>query len=368
MVPSCCRCRGNSDEPMTSIAECFRVLDSRRPGTARFQRTVSKGSPTHLDKAADMELEEETEAEGIDYRCLLRGNQTALVRGTKDFAPDGSERQNSALVESRNALYQVLREERRASKRTLSEAIWHHHSKTAEVTLHRGTHFQVIGTTVDKTLRLLPEEALFMLERNALTLRYLGGIVSVQHGYNLLLDDAGMSMNVYQIYAYLKRLGYIVLRSRPKPTVPQYHSPVMAVVQYARDFIIRWMRWLFGHWLSPTWPLVKLRTCRLAGDIYKQLQVVPRVSISSVSRPVSTSTLPFIVFDVYKPRTGFRKSNPGPPNFRVVAQRASDGLPDYNLLRNLFDHTEEGVQLKVGIVDGGNVSFLSLYEPKPSPF
>ncbi|TPX66048.1 hypothetical protein SpCBS45565_g04728 [Spizellomyces sp. 'palustris'] len=335
---------------------------------AGLQRTVSKGSPTRLEKGVDMKLEEETEAESIDYRWLLRGTQTALIRGTKDFAPDGSERQNSALVESRNALYQVLQEERRASKRTLSEATWHPNSKTAEVTLHRGTHFQVIGTTVDTTLRLLPEEALFMLERNALTLRYLGGIVSVQHGYNLLLDDAGMSMDVYQVYAYLKRLGYIVLRSRPKRTVSQSHSPAMAVVQYATSFITRWMQWLFGGWLSPTWPLVKLSTCRFAGDIYRQLQVVPRVSISSVSRPPSTNTPPYMVFDVYKPRTGFRKSNPGPPNFRVVAQRASDGLPDYNLLRDFFDHTEEGVQLKVGIVDGGNVSFLSLYEPKPSPF
>ncbi|KAJ3276141.1 hypothetical protein HK104_003718 [Borealophlyctis nickersoniae] len=65
---------------------------------------------------AEAEDKDILEDEVVDYSVLLSGaSQTTLVRGTKDYAPDGSERQRTAIESSRAALQQVLLEERRAS-------------------------------------------------------------------------------------------------------------------------------------------------------------------------------------------------------------------------------------------------------------
>ncbi|KAI8823696.1 uncharacterized protein EV422DRAFT_565621 [Fimicolochytrium jonesii] len=347
---------------------------------------------------------------GVDYRWLLSQDsktQAPILRGTKEFGPDGSNAQSKALEESRNALHTILQEERRASSRSMNEAEWDPHHCVARVTVQRGTYYQAAGTTVGSDLYLLPEEALFMIERNAMMLTYRGGLCSMQQAFDLLvgLEDVGgdmVDMDGYQVYAYLKRLGYAVLRTHLPPflrpvrakrrigpssttvsTRPSF-SVLATIGSFGRLFN-RLIGWLLAWWLprrsTPHWPIVDLRRCRYSTDVFRQLQIIPRLNVEkptipaaaapSSSPPAPPSRLegrPIRAFNVYKPRPRFKKSDPGPPDFRVVVQNVTDPMFDVeDFHAQLRQMDEECTQLKIGIVDGGNVSFLAFGPPAAPP-
>ncbi|KAI8905754.1 hypothetical protein DFJ77DRAFT_478860 [Powellomyces hirtus] len=362
----------------------------------------TKNPPTTI---APPLVDEDGDADGAaDYRWLLSENksQPALVRGSKDFAPDGSERQAQALTDARDALCSVLQEERRASNRSLSQAIWLPSQNLARVTVQKGTAYQNMGTTVGGETFLLPEEVLFMVERNTLLLTHCGGLLSVQHAFNLLLGkgapgDERLDVDVYLVYAFLKRLGYAVFRSERRlapPTINRGikpHSP-LGLFEVVRHTITNTIgsfvslvgrlltRWLPFWSCAPSWPLCDLtsRRYRYVGQVFRSLQIIPRQPIShstSPTPPLSTSPpmqhsnplrhqhRSVHAFDVFKPRPRFRKSDPGPPDFFVVAQRVFDPLPDMHTLRGFLAQTSPTTQLKIAVTDSGNVSFLAFSEP-----
>lgn len=71
---------------------------------------------------------------------------------------------------------------------------------------------------------LLPEEALYLIERGSLDCRVLTRLkdsqrevkvpLTLQHAFSLMIDCDGCTHERYQIYAYLKRLGYHVQRAQ----------------------------------------------------------------------------------------------------------------------------------------------------------
>lgn len=91
----------------------------------------------------------------------------------------------------------------------------------------KGQHFRTVGKA-DGTgrIHLLPEETLYILERGNLDLRWLPDLtdlsanmaISLQSAYTELLDQDGLTLERYTVYAGLKRSGYIVQRG------PAWHS------------------------------------------------------------------------------------------------------------------------------------------------
>ncbi|KAJ6599245.1 hypothetical protein DFH09DRAFT_1071020 [Mycena vulgaris] len=69
---------------------------------------------------------------------------------------------------------------------------------------------------------LLPEEALYLVERGSMVCTKHGGPISVQQAYADMLGH-DIPFEAYQVYAYLKRLGYNVTRYRSP--FPDYPSP-----------------------------------------------------------------------------------------------------------------------------------------------
>ena len=99
----------------------------------------------------------------------------------------------------------------------------------------RGAHFRVMGHADHKGLvHLKPEEALYLTERGTMELRLLGVgkahteksqdpgdegmLLSVQSAYALLLGRDGLTLERFQVYAGLRRSGYIVQRA------PDWHG------------------------------------------------------------------------------------------------------------------------------------------------
>lgn len=199
----------------------------------------------------DGENNSDGEDEVPDYLRLMSltsksGSASAGVipkRGEKDFEPTGFGGQTKLLEKSREAMYQAVSGERRVGARSLVRATWD--PSTCRAVLHdlQGKIFETIGV-ISRTTRaerdptgkqkmvttarneLLPEEALFLVERGSLQLyslpssRWTGELdvsrqapMSLQQAFTELLHADRLTREKYLIYTYLKRLGYVVQRA-----------------------------------------------------------------------------------------------------------------------------------------------------------
>jgi len=192
-----------------------------------------------------------------DYRVLAAISQRHAVgsdapapaipkRGEKDFEPTGFGGQTQALEQSRAALFSTIALPRAHSRcvpsvraltisKSLSTATWDPVFQRAFVHVLRGQSCSNVGVSERRCigdahvtcLELLPEEAVYLIERGALDCRWTrtpGNVpraeqhamlipISVAQAYAQLLGCDESTLARYQIYAYLKRLGYIVQRA-----------------------------------------------------------------------------------------------------------------------------------------------------------
>ncbi|KAH9971908.1 hypothetical protein BGW80DRAFT_1317147 [Lactifluus volemus] len=161
------------------------------------------GSPDE-DREQDSSGDEDG---GLDWTKLPLGNNAARPiiprRGEKDFEP----------------------------------SVWYPHLARAHVTLARGVHFTSMGHS--KRLELLPEEALYLVEKGSLFCwkashdvagedvewdsASQGSPMSVQQAYAEMVGKQDLTLDRYHTFSYLRRLGYIVTRA--KPPSPAYPVP-----------------------------------------------------------------------------------------------------------------------------------------------
>ncbi|KAI8978745.1 tRNA-splicing endonuclease subunit sen54 N-term-domain-containing protein [Trametes punicea] len=195
------------------------------------------------------ELSSGDEDQGPDWTKIPGLNVARPVipkRGEKDFEPvaqGGSGLQRHVLDRSRTAMLDALKATRTISYKAVSHAIWYPQLARAHVTVARGIHFSTMGHSVarpslnsedvkkiQKRLELLPEEALYLVERGAMycwkptdvplhTSAHLddmeGVPMTVQQAFAEMIGADELTLEKYQVYAYLKRLGYVVTRAKP---------------------------------------------------------------------------------------------------------------------------------------------------------
>ncbi|SPO32800.1 uncharacterized protein UTRI_05690_B [Ustilago trichophora] len=167
-------------------------------------------------------------------------------RGEKDFEPTGFGGQSKLLERSREAMFQAVSGERRVGSRSLVRAIWDAKTRRARLLDVQGKIFETVGVIrreqmMDKETgkmvtkawnELLPEEALFLAERGSLQIyeraeaetnqeEEVLAPMSLQQAFAALMlpaeegkgEDEPLTREAYLIYAYLKRLGYVVQRA-----------------------------------------------------------------------------------------------------------------------------------------------------------
>ena len=299
-------------------------------------------------------------------------------RGEKDFEPrntigtgTGTKLQQHLLDKSRNAMFTALTGARGTNSRSMSHAIWLPGIARAHVIHARGKHFATLGASVSrdgskKRLELLPEEALYLFERGSLfcwkqsspdavypeeledDTPAPGQPMSVQQGYAEMLGHENLSLDHYQVYAYLKRLGYNVLRtsSPTPPLVSWWRRCVSALLQPFRAVrnglalfleIPIWKRrdwWrprLYHGWLFPRNYSQLCFTLSLTSphapssdELFSRLQFIPRghgLPLNSRYTDSKQNKTPYkIFFDVYKPAVTFRRTDEQrpAPSFQVV--------------------------------------------------
>lgn len=165
--------------------------------------------------------------EVVDFRFLTA--QKLPSRGIKDFEPHGTKLQQSTLDASRQAMYDVLSVTRTHSQHA-QRAVWDSQSGGAWVTKPGGKWATSVGQSKrtannGSRLWLLPEEALWLIDRGSLDIRWPAGPgeepddgipMSLQGAYAAFVrheQSYPLTLEMYSVYAYLKRAGYIVLRA-----------------------------------------------------------------------------------------------------------------------------------------------------------
>ena len=101
-------------------------------------------------------------------------------------------------------------------------ATYQPHDGRAIVENPKGQHFRTMGQAdASGRLHLLPEEALYLVERGNLDLRWPVGYhdespdgipFSLQSAYAVLIGKMGLTLERYTVYTGLRRSGYIVHR------------------------------------------------------------------------------------------------------------------------------------------------------------
>ncbi|KAI5835259.1 hypothetical protein K523DRAFT_337279 [Schizophyllum commune Tattone D] len=320
-------------------------------------------------------------------------------RGEKEFEPaegGGSGLQKHVLERSRNAMFDILRTTRVIANKSMSYAIWHPALARAEVLVAHGVHFSNMGhsaprpyvdeegvTKIHKRLELLPEEAIYLIERGALFCSIAnapnikvagmedaaGPPMTVQQAYTKMIGREGLTLEKFQVYAYLKRLGYVVTRANPPDEnypMPSPHKAVarsptsngltrigsgglfVALFSAVRRCIARLWKREFDWWH----PLTVNRWLGKWGGyahIYRSLRFIPngheillRIS-DPEKREKAKQDSPYRVFyNIYKPMTAFKKSSPPPPDYQVVVVNARTTLmPSLQEFEDMFAELPE---------------------------
>ncbi|KAI0632259.1 tRNA-splicing endonuclease subunit sen54 N-term-domain-containing protein [Trametes polyzona] len=341
------------------------------------------------DEGGDSSGDEDQGPDWTKIPGLSAARPVIPKRGEKDFEPiaqGGSGLQRHVLDRSRAAMLEALKATRTIAYKSVSHGIWYPELARAHVTVGRGIHLATMGHSVarpattsegakkiQKRLELLPEEALYLVERGAmycwkptdLPLKHtahlddMEGIpMSVQQAYAEMIGTCDLTFEKYQVYAYLKRLGYVVTRAKPpsadypvppalqKSVGPQsllgrlYNAMTSLLSRLTRSFTtggLDWWRpiplnrWLH-HNLDNSW-------------LFKSLRFLPsghKTPLQIQSAPAASPTPYQIFFHLYKPSTPFKKTAPPPPDFSVVVVNArTSPMPTISELTDLFGELPE---------------------------
>lgn len=312
-----------------------------------------------------------------------REDATIPKRGEKDFEPHATALQSNTLAASRRAMHNALSYQRIHNPNGYTYATYHPESNMAYARNPKGPLFakmgQVLSASEDplgndeergQRVWLLPEEILYLIERGTTDVRWpateddgdgLGLPMSLQGAYAIFIgDDAShggaLTLERYSVYASLKRLGYIVLRAPSwdnagLPLSSEHYPPPLPRRTWQvgfLDYISIWKSF-FGtnaeHDLErqKSGPMSEPGLYRDYDTIYRRLALINFYDPTQKKAPEEPE-LPQpdpnfrITYHVWKPGSTFKKSSPGPPDFRIAVVNAREtSVPTLEQLGALMD-------------------------------
>lgn len=404
---------------------------------------IDNGEDAPINSLHNQVLEDHDPSdETQDFRFLAsltsKSGATIPKRGEKDFEPHGTRHQDGVLAASRQAMHEALDHTRFHTPKNHIRAFYYG-SESLErdeaieeqwrkgldddhvvvVENSKGPHFKTMGKSTlgkkDTRLWLLPEEALYLVERGNLDLWWPtvssftsimresadaeeeqgedskieqddGLPMSLQAAYAMLTGRDGergkITLEKYSVYANLRRTGYVVLRPSDADQTLQGDvvSPSIFSMLFGRFFAEAPIE----H--STYGPLVKGGLYRSYSSVYQQLAIIPRHTPVLSAKIASPVIDPFcVVFHIWKPTRipNFSKKNPGMPDFRIaIVDAHSTSVPTLMQITSLLESTpfdppppelqgpsKNYQRLKhgwrnvvLGVVDQGVVSYLRLGE------
>ncbi|KAI2625514.1 hypothetical protein GGS21DRAFT_531144 [Xylaria nigripes] len=365
--------------------------------------------PTSLNSAGDDDIEDGDQAQDFRLFSSLLSNSgkrsqasgKSIRRGEKDFESHGTRAQEGVLESSRSAMHEVLSYTRQHQPRNVLRG-WYFPDRWANMapdnettsdnipsdraSKSRGSakglfaRERVVALESDKSTMLLsmgrvvtsaekhtpgwlktwllPEEALFLMERGTLDLwwpareideilrdgeasgaplveseeieDYERGVpLSLQAAYALFIGRDGergkISLEKYQVYANLRRTGYKVLRATPlQLSLPETPQPLW---QWLLSFLRNRNKPMAVNCDHRGYgPLVRPGLYRSYIPVFEQLSLIQRYKPT----PLSASELPQpqdpfnIHFHVWKSSSAFMKTKPPNPDYQIAVVDARE--------------------------------------------
>lgn len=221
-------------------------------------------------------------------------------------------------------------------------------------------------------LWLLPEEALYLIERGTIDVRWPaseeeaaagqpGLPMSLQGAYAMFIggedpSDGALTFERYSVYSALKRGGYTVLRAPswngPGPPLgPEHFPPVERQTwRIGLSSLASWPRRLLsanlGNYTTKQegGPLTEPGLYRSYVDVYRRLALIDSFDPTVQRCPNDAHTAPTdpgfrVTYHVFKPGSNtFKKTAPGPPDFRIaVVDARKTSMPDLQQLGALME-------------------------------
>ena len=206
----------------------------------------------------------------------------------------------------------------------LGRARWCFNKNSALVVKTKGKYLTHMGYS-DDGLRLFPEEAVFLVDRDEIEListeeNEVEKVLSKIEIFGIL-DSCGIDMKAYTVYAALKEQRFHVFRH--------------------------------GYWEASKQELKNLKPPQVNQESF------PLTSSSSTSSPKRIKTFDeesknnlIISFDVYRPQASFSKNNIGKPDFWLMIFSADGNMPPISYFRNQF---ESGSKIMIPHLSGSQV-------------
>ncbi|TCD63612.1 tRNA-splicing endonuclease subunit sen54 [Steccherinum ochraceum] len=339
------------------------------------------------ERADDANLSSGDEDEGLDWTKLPSSSRPVIPkRGDKDFEPTvhgGSGLQRHVLDRARNAMFEALRAERNTSSKSISHGIWYPNLARTHVTTARGIHFTSMGHSFAraspvspngpqqkavKRLELLPEEAIYLVERGSMFCwKAMDGVdfddaagledmegapMTVQQVFTEMVGTEDLTLEKYHVFSYLKRLGYVVMRTKPPSsaylTAEPYSPPLgprSSLVSRLCSSFIALLHRVFGIFkrTSNSWLPSIFHNGFTYPGVFASLRFLPsghKTPLHIVQlKPEEQSPSPYELFyNVYKPATPFKKTAPPKPDFQITVVNArTTPIPTISELTELFD-------------------------------
>ena len=289
--------------------------------------------------------------------------------------------------------YSLSLSDRVANRKRLSQGIWQPRFGTVRIFEAKGAGFTTLGCSIrrpgstEKKLELLPEEALYLVEKGSLLcweqtegqinqaeeqggrvedpsdpIQIIGAPLSVQQSFAVMIGKVDLTFERYQVYAYLRRFGYVVRRSDQPDSVPEWSVYRHLLPRKAGILSWIWSKWnrllnavaawrinwwkpicfglldqLWGRNLNPSMCILGygfVVTHRSLESAFDKLHVVPTRNPSQTFRTVLNSPFssPYRVFyHAWKPSVSWTRQNTPPPDFEIVVIKY--------VRRKMFRHT-----------------------------
>ncbi|KAJ5184154.1 hypothetical protein N7492_001770 [Penicillium capsulatum] len=321
-------------------------------------------------------------------------------RGEKDFEPNPTEFQADVLASSRRAMHNALAHPRLHQAKGKVVAFYapegptppsSHTDQTQTKTQKdlgksnvspdacvrvpnpKGAYFKTMGQA-DRWngMWLLPEEALYLIERGSLDIRWptsmtgstqrndgddaddeLSIPMSVQAAYACMLGRGGLTLERYSVFTGLKRLGYSVFRapgwdesaggmtpSKNNAYAPQLRGPGLGGIL---GRLYNWIHDPLSTASTTAGPIVGCGIHRNYNDIYRKLAIIPWYDpvLAADRDSLDTDARFRVIFHVYKPSTVLKKTALPPPDFRiaVINAREQTSIPTLAQISALLEST-----------------------------
>lgn len=314
--------------------------------------------------------------------------QTELIprRSDKYFDPDGSNTQNAKLEESRRQMYLALLSVRCHHMKLFLAAVWIPAQKMALVPHAKGNFFKDIGVAHNfknkKKLQgmwLTPVETVYLTERgsmvtyladenfmnfvdsNDVEFEYLSLTqLSMAHLYGLALGSEPDLIDKYQVYALLKRSGYMIMEFRQHfnqyDSWNELHLKLEPAHQSLWSKVTGWFAslGLYSRSLSKSFYQKSSHYLNYT-LVFESLQILNSYSaFESLWLPPLPDKRYEITYNVWKPNQAFSKKNPPMPDFQVcVLNIERVPFPPLDAIKSMWNQL--------------NFSFAAHKIPEPAP-